>query len=259
MPATHTEERIVHGETAEPHSIPYQLALKIDIGETDRYGLCGGSLLSLSYGMTAAHCLDLPGIVGIEIILGAHELKNAEEETQVRRHAPKENLKIHKDWTPTLLQNDIGLAKFTEPVEFNENIRPVLLPAKSEIDNNFENRESRDSGWGRIDDDNQETANQLQYITPNILTQTRCKIRFLGVVQDSHICSSGDNGHNTCQGDSGGPLTVPDKNGNHTQVGIVSFGIAFGCSKGWPTVYTRMTYFEQWVIDNTDGEVQWRP
>jgi secreted trypsin-like serine protease len=34
-------------------------------------------------------------------------------------------------------------------------------------------------------------------------------------------------------GDSGGPLTIVGNNGQKVQVGIVSFGSAAGCEKGY--------------------------
>lgn len=45
------------------------------------------------------------------------------------------------------------------------------------------------------------------------------------------------------QGDSGSPLVV-----NGTQVGIVSFGRP--CAIGYPDVYTRVSSFISWIIQN---------
>ncbi|XP_036189723.1 serine protease 44-like [Myotis myotis] len=49
------------------------------------------------------------------------------------------------------------------------------------------------------------------------------------------------------QGDSGGPL-VCEFNNTWVQVGIVSWGIGCG-RKGYPGVYTEVSFFKDWVID----------
>lgn len=49
------------------------------------------------------------------------------------------------------------------------------------------------------------------------------------------------------QGDSGGPL-VCELNNTWIQVGIVSWGIGCG-RKGYPGVYTEVSFYKDWVID----------
>jgi len=53
------------------------------------------------------------------------------------------------------------------------------------------------------------------------------------------------------QGDSGGPLIVLESDGIYTQVGIVSFGAAAGCTLGYPAAFTRVTSFLSWISANT--------
>ena len=51
------------------------------------------------------------------------------------------------------------------------------------------------------------------------------------------------------QGDSGGPLLLQRDN-TWTQIGIVSFGNK--CAEpGFPGVYTRLTYFLDWINSNS--------
>lgn len=40
------------------------------------------------------------------------------------------------------------------------------------------------------------------------------------------------------------------------QVGIVSFGLAFGCEKGIPPAFTRVSKYLDWLASNTDVEIQ---
>ena len=48
------------------------------------------------------------------------------------------------------------------------------------------------------------------------------------------------------QGDSGGPLVFAI-DGVVRLVGVVSFGHAAGCEKGWPAVYSRVTSYLSWI------------
>lgn len=49
------ENRITGGSEVTPNSIPWQVALMIQVGERTVY--CGGSLISRNFVLTAAHCL----------------------------------------------------------------------------------------------------------------------------------------------------------------------------------------------------------
>lgn len=48
------------------------------------------------------------------------------------------------------------------------------------------------------------------------------------------------------QGDSGGPLAH-----ENLLVGIVSYGTGI-CGVGVPDVYTRVSIYYQWIVDNTN-------
>ena len=52
------------------------------------------------------------------------------------------------------------------------------------------------------------------------------------------------------QGDSGGPLIYKEKDGEYTQVGIVSFG-GPSCEL-YPSGYTRVNNFLCWIAKHTD-------
>jgi len=53
------------------------------------------------------------------------------------------------------------------------------------------------------------------------------------------------------QGDSGGPLVYLESDGVYTEVGIVSFGAAAGCTLGYPVAFTRVTSYLSWISSNT--------
>ena len=53
------------------------------------------------------------------------------------------------------------------------------------------------------------------------------------------------------QGDSGGPL-VCNHEGEDILAGLTSFGIS-GCSTDYPSVYTRVAEYVEWVTDIMDA------
>jgi secreted trypsin-like serine protease len=57
------------------------------------------------------------------------------------------------------------------------------------------------------------------------------------------------------QGDSGSPLVFL-LNGVYNQVGIVSFGAAAGCQRGYPVAFTRVTSYLNWIASNTGISLQ---
>lgn len=97
-------------------------------------------------------------------------------------------------------------------------------------------------------------AQTLRFVRLPIITNLACRTRFPTIITDQHICADGGNG-GPCNGDSGGPFSVVEADGITTQVGIVSFGLGFGCERNWPSAYVRVTAFLQWIEDNTDGTI----
>ena len=58
------------------------------------------------------------------------------------------------------------------------------------------------------------------------------------------------------QGDSGGPLVFLENDGLYTEVGIVSFGAAAGCTLGYPVPFTRVISYLSWISANTDIRIE---
>ncbi|XP_053689216.1 brachyurin-like [Sabethes cyaneus] len=251
LPRHRPEGRIVGGYVATPGQFPYQVALVSQFPEGG--ALCGGSVLSANFILTAAHCVDQAS--GGTVILGAQDRTDAAEAGQVRIPFVQSGIYYHQEWTPELIRNDIATVRMQSPVTFSDRIQPVTLPTWSDVENDFSGITGTVSGFGRFSDDIPEASNILRYVDNPIQTNTACNIRFLGLIQPENICLSGDNGRGACSGDSGGPLTI-SRGGDTVQVGVVSFGLALGCERNWPSAFARTTSFLQWIQAHSDVIIQ---
>ncbi|XP_058836024.1 brachyurin-like [Topomyia yanbarensis] len=241
------ERRITNGQEATPGQFPYQIALLSTFaGGT---GLCGGSVLTNNYILTAAHCVQ--NALGGTVIIGAHNRINTEP-SQQRIAFGSAGIVIHAGYTPTNIRNDIAVVRLNSPIVFNDRVQPARIPAAGDS-RQFAGDTGTVSGFGRTSDASQATSSVVMFTSNPIMTQADCLSSWGGntnIIQAQNICLSGAGGRSSCNGDSGGPLTVSD-NGS-LQVGIVSFGSAAGCSIGMPSVYVRVTFFRDWIVANSD-------
>lgn len=80
----------------------------------------------------------------------------------------------------------------------------ITLP--SNADNLYTDELALASGWGKPSDASSTISPVLREVNVTVLSNAVCGLVYFGVIQDSHICTSGANGRGTCSGDSGGPL-----------------------------------------------------
>ncbi|KAL1395286.1 hypothetical protein pipiens_011364 [Culex pipiens pipiens] len=227
------DRRITNGQEATPGQFPYQIALLSTFGGGT--GLCGGSVLTNNFILTAAHCVQ--NAMGGTAIMGAHNRIN-NEATQQRIAFGVNGINIHAGYTPTNIRNDIATVRLNSPITFNDRVQPVRIPAHGD-NRQFAGLTGTVSGFGRTSDASQATSAVVMFTSNPIMTQADCLASWgnnANLIQAQNICMSGAGGRSACNGDSGGPLSVAE--GGTLQVGIVSFGSAAGCSIGMPSVYS---------------------
>ncbi|EFA10698.1 brachyurin [Tribolium castaneum] len=230
--------RIIGGHEAIPHSIPYQAFLEIYADGEAYY--CGGSLISQNYVLTAAHCGV--GVTEALVTLGAHKVFETED-TQVK--ITSKEIKVHEEYDDNLIVNDIAVIKLPQPVNLTDSIKTVALPNKTDVNNTFVGTTARISGWG-LTSGFGDVSKVLLYVDVNVITNIDCGNQFDEDFADSVLCTSGDQETGSCNGDSGGPLVV-----DGVQIGVVSFGVMW-CLPGYPSGFTRITSFLDWIATNSD-------
>lgn len=192
--------------------------------------------------LTAAHCPI--GSSSTQVILGAHTL-TANEPTQQRRTVGTAGYRLHAQYNPSNLNNDIAVLILPTAVGLTAQIQnSALAPATA---GTFAGVLAQVSGWGRISDQSGATSAQLRSVTNNVITNAVCAQTYgTAVVVASTICITTAGGRGTCNGDSGGPLTVA-VGGGRQQIGVVSFGAAAGCQLGFPAGFARVSSFNAWI------------
>ncbi|XP_052894628.1 brachyurin-like [Anopheles moucheti] len=243
--------RITNGQLASTGQFPYQAVIYSEAGN-GYYSLCGGTILTQNYILTAAHCVtNNVGqiLTGGFVILGATN-RDVVQSTQQRIQFGSGGIRVHSQYDPNNILNDIATIRLNSPAVFNTYVTTIDLPALSDT-RQFGGVQGTASGFGRTAD-NSAPSSVLMFVRNPVMTNAQCNQYWsTSSVQAQHVCLDPTGGRSACHGDSGGPLTVQDA-GRSLQVGIASFVSANGCTSGAPSVWVRVSYFRDWIRQNSD-------
>lgn len=229
--------QIVNGEEAVPHSLPYQALIKNYNEEKTGFFLCGGSIISNKWILTAAHCVDDTVKERVKVLVGVHDrtVELGEGQTlSVKR------IIGHEKWNKRPSNGyDIALLELSDYIT-DPNAAVASLPSKA-LDQRLtlDGQRGVISGWGRTHPMLKSTK-KLRTTTVPLTVNGDCG-RFS--LPQGSICGLKEHGQDTCQGDSGGPLASSYKNNTYI-LGVVSFGPRRCDGNG---VYTRVSSYLDWI------------
>ncbi|XP_032678014.1 trypsin-1-like [Odontomachus brunneus] len=237
------ESRIVGGQTTSMNEFPWMARLSY----LNKF-YCGGTLINDRYVITAAHCVKGFMWFMIKVTFGEHDrcIEKGAETRYVVRVMTGEFSFLNFD-------NDIALLRLNERVPLSDTIRPICLP--SMLDNQYEGTKAIASGWGTLQEDGKPSC-FLQEVEVPVMSLQACRNTSYSprMISDNMLCAGYLEGKkDSCQGDSGGPLIAEREDKKYELIGVVSWGN--GCARpGYPGVYTRITRYMDWILNNSkDG------
>nr|XP_049700491.1 LOW QUALITY PROTEIN: collagenase-like [Helicoverpa armigera] len=231
---TPASSRIIGGSSTTIFSVPYQagLILRISIFSS----VCGGTLISDSRVLTAAHCYnDGNSIVSsMQVILGSSMLFSGGTRIDTN------DIVLNPGYNPWIAANDIAVIRIPR-VSFSLAIQPVILPSGSEVNLNYAGNTATASGYGITrDGDSVGLLQTINSVNLQVITNAVCANSYGNVIQSHHLCTSGAGRVGVCGGDTGGPL-VTTVNGRRILIGVSSFTANSGCEAGLPSGFSRVT------------------
>ncbi|EDL07656.1 mCG11716, isoform CRA_c, partial [Mus musculus] len=225
--------KLLGGEFARDRKWPWQVSLHYS-----GFHICGGSILSAYWVLSAAHCFDRgKKLETYDIYVGITNLEKANRHTQWFEIY---QVIIH----PTFqmyhpIGGDVALVQLKSAIVFSDFVLPICLPPS---DLYLINLSCWTTGWGMI---------SPQVLRLWALLQPERGLHG-GEGMDAHSAPEGHTWSSRSQkaplpfqGDSGSPL-VCKQNQTWLQIGIVSWGR--GCAQPlYPGVFANVSYFLSWI------------
>ncbi|KAJ8961989.1 hypothetical protein NQ314_005771 [Rhamnusium bicolor] len=226
--------RIVGGNDADISDFPYQLVLQY----LDQH-FCGAGILSSTWAVTAAHCVDDGIVTGISVRAGSTRRSSGGQTVDVSR------IILHPEYDWWTLDYDIALLELVEPISVANASAIVLPEADAPI---AVGSIATVTGWGVLEPNAGTTPEILQVVEVPVVSQEDCSEAYTSYpVTDRMFCAGllGVGGKDACQGDSGGPVIV-----DGVLTGLVSWGIS--CAEAlYPGVYTNVRALRSWINEET--------
>lgn len=236
-----TEFRIINGRDASARDWPFIVQLQVQTSQGT--GLCGGSLISQEWVLTAAHCYSEGANISVHRVASNGTAKGQTFSVRKAILHPRYGEKNGA------LVNDLMLLKLSKPADI-PNSRLALLPSVANEQKLAPLRTCAEvAGWG-VQSEQGSAAERLSNVNVKQLPTSLCKTAYgNGISSKLHVCAGYEQGgKDSCQGDSGGPLIIRDGPTGHLLIGVVSFGR--GCARaGYPGVYGRTSAYRDWIFE----------
>ncbi|XP_077300193.1 CLIP domain-containing serine protease B4-like isoform X3 [Arctopsyche grandis] len=223
---------------------------------------CGGSIIHERYILTAAHCFKNANPTKVRV--GEHNIKTDMDcegkEDDLDCASPPQDIDveetvIHPMYNNPLKQNDIALLRLKTPIDFTKNnVMAICLPLSKKLRNSkVIGLNMTMAGWGTTEF--VEFSDELIQAQIPIVENSKCILSRANISQNQ-LCAGGNSNSDSCSGDSGGPLMLIRQVNNTikmVQYGIISFGPQACGNVGRPAVYTYVSKYVDWILDQINN------
>ncbi|XP_060134760.1 plasma kallikrein [Zootoca vivipara] len=234
--------RIVGGTNSSSGEWPWQVSLHAKLSLQSH--LCGGSIISDQWIVTAAHCAEDLLVTDVwRVYAGILKQSEINKDTPFFR---VQEIIVHPKYELSETGYDIALMKLDRPMNFSALQQPICLPSEDRMNTEFTN--CWVTGWGYTKERG-EIQDALQKVSIPLISNLECQSRYQEHrITDEMMCAGyREGGRDACKGDSGGPLSCKHQ-GSWYLVGVTSWGE--GCARaGQPGVYTNVAKFVEWILE----------
>jgi secreted trypsin-like serine protease len=222
---------IVGGTTTTASAYPYVM----QITNASQSQFCGGTLVSPTKVITAAHCM-VGRTTSNTRVVGGRTFRNGTDGT-VRTVS---RIWIHPSYSSVQSGKDVAVLTLSSSMPYT----PVSYVTSSQTGVYATGTTARILGWGTTSSGGS-SSNQLRTATVPTVANSVCGSSSAygsDFIASDMVCAGFTSGGvDTCQGDSGGPLII-----GGVLAGITSWGN--GCADAqYPGIYTRLTTFSNTV------------
>lgn len=245
--------KIIGGTTTTIATAPWmaQLWYSDDRG-TDTTGddigfFCGGSVISPTKILTAAHCVKgYNWYANGFVITGSTQLLSADGNAHGGTVSLPSRQWNHWSYSDTTLDNDVAVLTLETPVTAT----PIKMTTNTDSASYATGTKATLYGWGRTSSATQDISDTLKTAELPIQSNATCSGYYGAEYLKGHMVCAGtpatgsDTGTTTaCNGDSGGPLIVKNAAGENRIVGVVSWGVKDCVESGAYSVFSKISTY----------------
>jgi trypsin len=214
---------VVNGSTASPGQFPFMASVQDGTG----FAFCGGSVISSTWVLTAAHCVPDGNASDVWVVTGKTDLGAAGGQ-----RIKVDSISVNPAYANSA--HDSALLHLSSATTAT----PIALSSAADDDLEAPGAPVTVAGWGdTLPTMGLNSSTSLRSVQLQVVSDSECGQTNFGFDGPTGVCAAALL-KDSCQGDSGGPLFATT-GGRLVQVGIVSYGQSCALPK-FPGVYSEV-------------------